>query len=69
MREAFILRCSFETVFGGICARGGYTVDVGAAGDQVDHLIPFSGSRKGSKANVAHHFPLDRRGSTTAYLV
>src|SRR3954454_1905846 len=57
MRQAFVLRRSFEAMFGGVGARSGDPLNVGAAGDQVDDLIPLLSFWQRSEANVTHRLP------------
>jgi hypothetical protein len=54
MRQAFVVRRSFEAMFSGIGACSGNPLNVGAASDQVDDLIPPLSFRKRAEANVAH---------------
>ena len=41
MRQAFILRCQFQAVFGGVGACSSDPLNNGTASDEADDLIPL----------------------------
>jgi hypothetical protein len=66
IHQAFILRCPFERTFGGIGTCSGDPINIGAAGDQANDMLPFLASRKRLEVNVAHRLPLEVRRSAPA---
>jgi len=63
MREALVLRCPFEPVFCGVGACSGDMLDISAASNQVDDLLPLLRFRKRTEANVTHRLPVKVSGS------